>query len=64
MSSNQSSETHLVLEELSQVTDSAQFLKGVQGNPELVLDAIKELVIQSKEWSSAASVLQAAHSKD
>lgn len=61
MSVNQSEETNQFLQELSQITDSSQFLEGVQGNPDLVLSAIKELVNRSNEWSTAAAVLHSAH---
>lgn len=62
MSTKQIENTNLVLEELSQVTDVSQFLKGIQNDPDTVFDAVKLLVSKSKEWASAASILQATHS--
>ncbi|POS81975.1 hypothetical protein EPUL_006623 [Erysiphe pulchra] len=61
MSTGQSKDLSFVLEELSNVTDSAQFLKGVQGNPEVIFDAIKGLVNKSKEWGSTAPASQTSN---
>lgn len=63
MPASQSESTKLVLEELSQVSDSAQFLKGVQRNPDLVLDAIKGLVNKNSQLLQATSELELTQSK-
>lgn len=60
MSVIQSENTNLVLDELSKLTDVSLFQKGVQENPELIFNAVKELTSHHQDLGSVTSVLQAA----
>lgn len=63
MSADQTSNINLVVEELSRISNESQFLDGVQKNPSLLFDVVKELINHSKELNNAVSILRTAQSE-